>query len=613
MIPRRWLDTHLRHAVQLLQSACAVGNVDVGNYWVWLLGLVWRRLPGRVTGQRGRQIAVRMVGNYGRQIDPAWQCGVRCLGLGGSRLCGTLSLKSSKRVYDHGIPNAGIDVQKKTIDKLLRASDGASVAPSYMQAAAKRLRVVLIQPPDYQGVKTLLPHFGEGTEGIGFKPPLGLLYVASCVGAHSEHDVLVIDAIAERLSFDELLKRVEDLSPDVVGVSAWTDFWYPAWLTGKKIKESMPSVHLTYGGPHLGIYPSETLDISFVDSVIVGDGELPFLYLCNMLSHGKLDNSFPGLHLKSGGVKAVPDTFYIHRDLDLLPMPDRTLLPLKNYSSVLGKHSLVTTMITSRGCPHKCTFCKLNFQKTLARSAESVVAEFRAIRDLGIKEVEIYDDTFTWSKKRLREICQRLLDEKIELEWAVRDRVSSVDPENLKLMYRAGCRRIHLGIESGAQHVIDRMKKKITLEQAEQAVLAAKAAGLTTLTYWMFGNLDETIEDMHETIAFAKKLYSDYAEFSITIPYAGTEMYDQALADGIITSDYWEEYARNPVPDFLPPQLIETHATLDQLRTIQKQAVRAFYFQPRFILRELRNVGTFPEFVRKARMGARLFGSVYTK
>src|SRR5262249_50100381 len=215
----------------------------------------------------------------------------------------------------------------------------------------------------------------------------------------------------------------------------------------------------------------------------VGDGEIPFLYLCNMVANGETGNAMPGLHLKAFGVKPGPDTFYIHGTLDDLPHPDRTLLPITNYGSGPSHERFVTTMITLGGCPHRCTFCKLNFQKNIARSAASVIDEFKKIHALGIREVEVYDDTFTWSRKRLIDICKGLIDADLKIEWAIRDRVSarSIDEETLNLMYRAGCRRIHYGVESGVQRVIDRMKKRITLDQARRAVRLAKQAKMTVL------------------------------------------------------------------------------------------------------------------------------------
>lgn len=501
-------------------------------------------------------------------------------------------------------------------DFLIKSYDAIESAPEKMKVAGRSIRVLIIQGPSAQCVKSLLPQVeDDGGEGIGFKPPIGVLYLATNLSRNSPHTVKVIDAIAERLSYEEIIEKAVEFKPDLVGISAWTDFWYPACRTGELIKQALPDIHLTYGGPHLGIYPKETLAFPFVDSVICGDGETPFLYLCNLVSNDTVDNSFNGLHFKEFGVKPAPCTFFVEGNLDALPILDRTLLPLENYGSVLGKNKHITTMITSRGCPHRCTFCKLTFQKNLARSAESVVEEFRQIHALGIREVEIYDDTFTWSRKRLSEICKSLIDAELGIIWAARDRVSSssVDDGLLDLMYKAGCRRIHYGIESGVQRVIDRMKKRITLEQAKKAVTLAKAANMTVLTYFMFGNIDETVEDMYKTIEFAKSLDADYAQFSITIPYAGTEMYKEGLATGLISKDYWDEYARNPTPHFTIPQLIDNHADFATIKKIHGEALRSYYFRPKYILRELRKLTSMHEFLRKARMGLHLAKAVYLK
>mgnify|MGYP006415039935 CR=1 FL=1 len=505
------------------------------------------------------------------------------------------------------------------ISGVLKGNYGEAQDIACQDTANRSLRVLLIQPPTAGGVTSFLHQVDETSEGIGYKPPLGILYVATTLKKYTNHEIKVIDAVAQQLQVDDVIREASAFQPDVVGISAWTDFWYPAYTVGEKIKQALPHTHLTYGGPHLGIFPKETLGIPFVDSVIVGDGEIPFLRLCNLVANGETDDKFPGLHLKKHGLREGPDTYYIQKELDDLPIPDRTFLPINLYGSVLGKNSYNTTMITSRGCPYKCTFCKLNFQKTLCQSAERVVEEFKKISELGIREVEIYDDTFTWSKERLKDICRGLIDADLPVQWAVRDRVSSADSELYELMYRAGCRRIHLGIESGVQHVLDRMRKQIKVEQAQQAVKLAKNAGMTVLTYFMFGNLDETLDDMRRTIDFALELDADYATFSVTIPYAGTEMYEEALSTGLIPDDYWKEYALSPAPNFRPPKLIENHVNIDQMIELSNEGIRQFYFRPRYIFRQAKSLRNIAEFFRKGRMGLQLLAgvlrtpSVYTK
>ena len=465
-------------------------------------------------------------------------------------------------------------------------------------------KVILINPPAEQHVYSYSPQVNASDEGIGYKAPLGLLYIATYLKDKLGKDIdsKVIDCPTERLGISKCVKLIIDEKPDIVGISAWSDFWYSAFELGKEIKRILPSCLIVYGGPHIAIYPDMTLNIPHVDAVIVGDGEVPFYRLAKKMIEGDNNRkSEEGLHFKESGINHE-SLFYIEKNLDHLSIPDRTLVDIKKYNSLLFKGEYSSTMITSRGCPYRCSFCKLNFQKPLCVSAEKIIEEFVYLQDLGIKEVEVYDDTFTWSPARVRAICEGLIKNGVNLRWAIRDRVDRYDYELLKLLKDAGCVRIHYGIESGVQHVLDGMKKKITPEQARTAVLGAKQLGFDVLTYYMFGNLGETVEDMNETIKFALSLPSDYASFSVTIPYPGTALYEDALKQGIISYDYWEAFAKQPTPDFVLPGLIENLCTKEDLFRAQERAMKKFYLRPTYILREIKKVSSFKELARKTKM-----------
>jgi radical SAM superfamily enzyme YgiQ (UPF0313 family) len=235
-----------------------------------------------------------------------------------------------------------------------------------------------------------------------------------------------------------------------------------------------------------------------------------------------------------------------------------------------------------------------------------VIDEMEQISGLGITEVEIYDDTFIWSQERLTRICQGIIERGINLKWAVRDRVSNISEESLRLMRKAGCKRIHLGIESGNQRILKNIRKKITLDQARKSVYLAKKAGLKVLTYYMLGLPGETMKEALETIDFAISLDSDYAEFNIAIPYPGTEMYQNGLSTHIIPRDFWLEHARNPRPDFVLPYVYEETLTKKQLIELRNLATRRYYFRPKVVLRELASCSSLSEFSKKTRMGLTL-------
>lgn len=142
---------------------------------------------------------------------------------------------------------------------------------THHRKAKHPIRTLLIQPPSEGGARSLLSEIGDDSKEFGFKPPLGILYVATTLKERSIHDAKVIDAMAMELSIKEVVEQAREYNPDVVGISAWTDFWYPAYKVGEGIKKCLPNAHLVYGGPHIGIYSKQTLALPFVDSVIAGD------------------------------------------------------------------------------------------------------------------------------------------------------------------------------------------------------------------------------------------------------------------------------------------------------------------------------------------------------
>lgn len=471
---------------------------------------------------------------------------------------------------------------------------------------AKKWTVVLVQVPMEGTIRTV----NKAWDGqwISFKPPIGLLSIATTVRDRMvDADVHIIDSQAQRFGIRETVDAVVALQPDVVGISAWTDSWWAAHEIGREAKERLPETHLCYGGPHVGIFPAETLACNFVDSIICGDGEIPFASLCEKLKYLGIwggGGTIPGVYTRDTCRNGV--IYFTTPVLDDLPIPNRSLLDTGLYRSVFAKEEKITTMVTTRGCPNACIYCKLNATRLKSRSAEKVIEEFRGIRELGIKEVEVYDDTFTWSKERVTKICRAMIRENMQIRWAIRDRVNNADRELLKLMHDAGCIRVSYGIESGVEKIQKVMKKNISLEQCRNAVKWAREAGIETTTFFMFGMLEETVADMSESIRFARELDADYSGFLIVTPFPGTELYERALKTGIIPHDFWREFAKNPIRDFMVPNVIEDKATLDELLAIQRKAIRSFYMRPSYLWRNLKKVGGLKEFYRKASIGTKV-------
>jgi len=263
-------------------------------------------------------------------------------------------------------------------------------------------------------------------------------------------------------------------------------------------------------------------------------------------------------------------------------------------------------MLTSRGCPYQCLYChRPHMGKHFrARSPENVVEEMEICRGMGIKEILIYDDTFNVDKKRVLDICSLIEQRNLSINFDVRARIDRMDKELLVALKNAGCIRIHYGIESANQRILDILHKGITVEQAERVMKETRKTGIETLAYFMIGNPTETRSEILNTINFAKKIQPDYAHFAVTTPYPSTPLFNLGLEKGIM-NDRWKIFAANPTEDFTP-DLWEEELKREELIELLKKSYASFYLRPQYILKQLIKINSFDGFKRKVKAGTKL-------
>jgi len=214
----------------------------------------------------------------------------------------------------------------------------------------------------------------------------------------------------------------------------------------------------------------------------------------------------------------------------------------------------------------------------------------------GLREVNIDDGTFTTKKERVLEFCRRLQEENIRIIWTCNGRVDNLDDEMLSAMKGAGCKMIRLGVESGSQEVLDKIRKGLTLKQIEDGVRLVKKHGIQALGGFMFGFPYDTRETVEQTIAFAKKLSPDQVQFSINMCYPGTSLYEYAIENDLLMAKSFREF------DMTHGPVVKT-VDMDraELTPILARAYRQFYFRPKFILQTLFNLRDLDELKRALR------------
>jgi radical SAM superfamily enzyme YgiQ (UPF0313 family) len=468
------------------------------------------------------------------------------------------------------------------------------------------MNVLLINPPRENEIIGNNPVIIEKERG--FNPPLGLLSLAAYLEKYSQHNVSVIDAQVDKIRYDDLSARISAAKPDVIGLTTMTLTLIDVIKTIVIAKKTTPHVKIVLGGPHVHLFPNETIKLPHVDYLVLGEGEKTFKDLLDYIDDALQLRKIPGLVLEDDGKIINTGIRPPINNLDELPFPARHLVPYKKYNSLLTKGKVVTTIFTSRGCPFKCSFCdRPHLGKAFrARSAENVVDELEECTRMGIHEFLFYDDTFTVNKKRVIDICDEIIKRKLDIGWDIRTRVDTIDEAIIKHLKKAGCQGIHYGIEAGTTKVLKILNKGITIDQAKRVFNLTRKYSIPILAYFMIGNPTETINDIYETFEVMKELDPDYVHLTILTPFPGTKLYVDGLESGVIKKDYWREFAENPTADFQAPHWDEL-LSRKELNRLLIQGYRNFYLRPSYVFKRLTKVRSIIELKKKAVAGLKVW------
>ncbi len=349
------------------------------------------------------------------------------------------------------------------------------------------------------------------------------------------------------------------------------------------------------GGVHLSADPVGTMmEFTQFDIGVVGEGEATLLELISALRSHRDLTEIAGLVYREQNHVLLGPPRELQSNLDLLPQPAWHLIPgfPESYSppAYATRGTTSCSIVTSRGCGHRCTFC---FQGSMGRllrfhTAEHVLRTVRHLHDTyGIRDLRILDDQFLADKKRARQICELLIRDNLNITFSCLARINSIDPDILQLLKQAGCRQISFGIESGSQRMLDYIKKGIRLDQVARAVRWTHEAGILTLGYFIMGFPTETKDSLEETARFARSLPLDDISIFFLTPFPGTEIYKTAESHGELDKD-WGKMSLFTDPSFIPRGL-----TREKLIASRKKAFLKFYLRPRIMLSYVKRIKSF--------------------
>lgn len=477
------------------------------------------------------------------------------------------------------------------------------------------MRILLLNPP-------FLPKFArsarwqEVTKGATMYYPIWLAYAAGVLEKEG-HEVKLIDASAMHWNLNRVLRELNEFAPELAVLDTST----PSIFNDIAVAERIKSEYGCYSvlvGPHPSTLPEEVLSYN-VDAVARGEYDYTIRDLASALEeNGKLDGIL-GLSWKHDGkIVHNPDRPYI-TDLDSLPFVSdvyRRHLDITKYFYAICLHPMMQ-IFTSRGCPNKCSFClwpqTFMGRRFRARSAGNVVDEIEFILNEipEVREIFFEDDTFSVNKPRVMEICNQIVERKLDLVWSANAR-ADIPFKVLKRMRDSGCRLLVIGYESGDERILRNIHKGLTLRQMRRFTRDCKRLGILIHACFIFGLPGETMETIEKTIRFAMELDTEVVQFQVAVPFPGTEFYEWCRVNGYLRTNDWKDWVDEHgvlrcVIDYpnLPGHLLDELADRATLR---------YYLRPKYLLNAIKlSVRNPQEFKRMFKAASSLFSYLIKK
>lgn len=377
-------------------------------------------------------------------------------------------------------------------------------------------------------------------------PSLGIAYLVSMLNSKG-HQAFLHDGANSSIS--EMMSYLERVSPQIVGITMNTTNRFEA-LEMAKIVKSKYSLPVILGGPHPTLVPDQLMkNYPFIDFIVRNEGEYTIVNLINALEKNKPLDKILGISYRKNGIVNHNPPAPMIENLDDLPFPEWKFFNLKNYVPQPEypekyKENSCGSIISSRGCPFRCTFCSSgNFwgYKIRFRSAKNVLDEIKMLYNLGIRFIVFNDDNFTSNKKRAIEICKMIIAEGLheKMGWQCRAEVNIIDDELLDWMKKSNCNMIEFGIEDCTEQGLKWFKKSHTQEQVKHAFNLCKKYKIKTKSYFIIGGDHETKENIKLKKRYIEELNPDVTSASILLAYPKTEVYEIGKKKGLWDDNIW--------------------------------------------------------------------------
>lgn len=416
-------------------------------------------------------------------------------------------------------------------------------------------------------------------------PPTDLMYLAA-IAEQCDYEAKIVDYSIG----GDFLSDIKSFQPDYLLANIATPTFKSDMETVAIAKEINPNlITIVKGAPFLSYNTNVIYENPFVDYVIMGEPELTL----KEILQGHPNNEILGICYSDNFQSIKNEMRPFNENLDNLPFPARHLIDNSIYTRPdNGKVQAVIKV--SRGCPYHCFFClatPVSGAKVRVRSAENIIAEIReCVEKYNIKNFLFWSDIFNFNREWTLDLCRKIIKSGLKITWSSNTRANTMDDEMASLMYKAGCRLVSIGVESGSQEVLDFIGKRLSLDEIRKTVKILKKNKIKTYNYFVIGLPCETEKTVEETIKFAIELDSDFISFYTATPLPGTKFFNYAMMNNLVEKQLNFESA------YYFPTVRSHELSKDRIFELHKKAVKSFYLRPSFILKTLFNLRSFTEF-----------------
>ncbi len=409
---------------------------------------------------------------------------------------------------------------------------------------ASPVDVVLLTPP--REIVFNPAHDARVISRSGAYPPLGLAYLAGALEADGER-VSILDLAESPVPHAALASELRRLAPRVVGIGSMTFALATVGTLLDVVREALPEALLVLGGPCMEDYPADVLRrFPALDLAVVGEGETTLREVVARRRAGRSLQGIEGTVYRRDGEVVLASPRAPLRHLDDLPRPAYRLLDYSRYSPVISRGRGFATMYTMRGCPFDCRYCHRQAWLRHARyhGASRVVDEMEhLVRELGVREIKFYDETFTLDKNRTLEICRAIRARGLRVPWEIRTRAELLSRDLVRALAEAGCYRICIGVEGGSDERLERMGRTTRVAHVRDAFRWARECSLSTLGFFMIGYPGDSRRDYEDVLRLAEQIEANWIVVAVTTAYANTEVYRALLDSGRLSRDVWRDFS----------------------------------------------------------------------